>query len=408
MDKAVRSLTERLSEANVRAILLKGQAIAALYPDPEVRQCGDIDLFVPDSADIAKIVRIAGTSDVGRHSDGSLSFNWDGFPVEIHPRILDIHSRRSLRRLSAFPVLKTVSGSMLADGSPVTVPSPQATLLMLSAHIFKHAAGRGIGLRQLCDMAVASRRYAPMIPPGEMDAIFRAAGLARWNRMLYSFLSLRLGLEAEYVPLSGDFVPSGKLASRLEKIILDGGNFGQHTSGVASRRGPRRGTESGGDEPVAQMLLRVSVDMRVERPDMARDPPHAPKIALADKQGQRHDGDHYNGQTPVEHGKQREGGAELKKGDYGGRDSRGYKIGHGVGVLFHAFGDIGRMGRAAVGHRQSAGEYAGAQAIGATHRHGESEARGDCRESDLRQNAADEQQYRRQERTGYGARGYVD
>lgn len=127
---------------------------------------------------------------------------------------------------------------MLADGFPVTVPSPQTTLLMLSAHIFKHAAGRGIGLRQLCDMAVASRRYVPLIPPGEMDAIFRAAGLARWNRMLYSFLTLRLGLEAEYVPLSGDFVPSGKLASKLEKIILDGGNFGKHTSGVASRRGP--------------------------------------------------------------------------------------------------------------------------------------------------------------------------
>lgn len=238
MDKAVKSLTEELSGTGIRAILLKGQAIAALYPEPETRQCGDIDLFVPNAADIVKITETAGTADSVRHADGSTSFTRNGVTVEIHPRLLDIHSHKSLRRLSAFPSLNTFSESRLAGGFSVTIPSPQATLLMLSAHIFKHAAGRGIGLRQLCDMAVASRHYAPMIRSGEMDAIFRAAGLARWNRMLYSFLSLRLGLEAEYVPLSGDFTPSAKLASRLEKIILDGGNFGRHASGIASRRGP--------------------------------------------------------------------------------------------------------------------------------------------------------------------------
>lgn len=237
MDKAVGFLTGKLSATGISTILLKGQAIAALYPEPDTRQCGDIDLFVSNAADIGKTTETVGTADFARHADGSTSFNLDGVPIEIHPRLLDIHSHKSLRRLSAFPSLNTFSESRLAGGFSVTIPSPEATLLMLSAHIFKHAAGRGIGLRQLCDMAVASRHYAPIIRSGEMDAIFRAAGLSRWNRMLYSFLSLRLGLEAEYVPLSGDFIPSAKLASRLEKIILGGGNFGRHASGIASRRG---------------------------------------------------------------------------------------------------------------------------------------------------------------------------
>ena len=35
-----------LEEAGIRAILMKGAGLAALYPDPSMRQWGDIDLYV--------------------------------------------------------------------------------------------------------------------------------------------------------------------------------------------------------------------------------------------------------------------------------------------------------------------------------------------------------------------------
>lgn len=46
LDQMVASFSERLRENGVQAVLLKGQGIATLYPKPNHRQCGDIDLYV--------------------------------------------------------------------------------------------------------------------------------------------------------------------------------------------------------------------------------------------------------------------------------------------------------------------------------------------------------------------------
>ncbi len=89
---------------------------------------------------------------------------------------------------------------------------------MLSAHILKHCMGVGIGLRQLCDLAMAYKALA--VPPEDLRRCFRDVGLERWNRLLFSFLHQYLGAEPLY-----DTLPS---PDPLLKIVLEGGNFGQH------------------------------------------------------------------------------------------------------------------------------------------------------------------------------------
>ena len=237
MNATLADILEQSKRLRINATLLKGQSLAALYPDPESRQCGDIDLYISRPDQRRRLIDALGIKSYQNHADGSTTFSYRGSMVELPPPLLDIHSRRAIKRLHLLkPVAVTMETELPGIGT-VTIPAPETMLLTLSAHAFKHAIGRGIGLRQLCDIALVSKRLASEVDRAEMDRIFRAAGLERWNRMLYSFLTLRLGLPVESVPTAEEFQPNERLAVRLERIIARGGNFGQHGSGLISRKG---------------------------------------------------------------------------------------------------------------------------------------------------------------------------
>jgi len=187
------ALTAEFEAQGLHPLVMKGPAVAAFYDQPLLRECGDIDLYFPPD-EFEKAVSMVG--EVTHAPDGSVHYKRDSIDIDQHRQYYDIH-RRNLP----------------------AVPSPEATLLMLSAHILKHCMAAGIGLRQLCDMAMAYKALA--IPPEEVRRCFRDAGLERWNRLLFSFLHTYLGAEPLY-----DDLPSPE---PLLKIVLEGGNFGHHS-----------------------------------------------------------------------------------------------------------------------------------------------------------------------------------
>ena len=187
------ALTAELQAQGLHPLVMKGPAVAAFYAQPLLRECGDIDLYLPPE-EFDKAAALAG--EVTPAPDGSVHYKRDGIDIDQHRQYFDLHS-----------------------GKLPAVPSPEATLLMLSAHILKHCMGAGIGLRQLCDMAMAYKALA--VPPERLRACFRDAGLERWNRLLFSFLHTYLGAEPLY-----DDLPSPE---PLLQIILEGGNFGHHS-----------------------------------------------------------------------------------------------------------------------------------------------------------------------------------
>ena len=187
------ALTAEFEAQGLHPLVMKGPAVAAFYDQPLLRECGDIDLYFPPE-EFDKAVSMAG--DVTPAPDGSVHYKREGIDIDQHRLYFDCHSRK-------LP----------------TVPSPEATLLMLSAHILKHCMGVGIGLRQLCDLAMAYKRLS--VPPEDLRRCFRDAGLERWNRLLFSFLHQYLGAEPLY-----DTLPSPE---PLLKIVLEGGNFGHHS-----------------------------------------------------------------------------------------------------------------------------------------------------------------------------------
>lgn len=205
-------LMARFKARGLEPLVMKGLTVARYYPAPELRQSGDIDFFFPKGQLMAAGECLTSTR---RDPDGSFHAKEDGVDIDLHERYFDIHCR----------------SSVLPDPG-----TPEATILMLSAHILKHAIGPGVGIRQLCDLAAAWQALKPELDPSAIRNLFRRTGTYRWNRLLFSFLEENLGLNGS--PFEGERVQTGS----LKKIILEGGNFGHHAEvrKDALRAGNRR------------------------------------------------------------------------------------------------------------------------------------------------------------------------
>ena len=193
------ALLSRLAEAGLHPLVQKGTEAAKYYPRPLLRESGDIDLyFIPTHFAYARELM---APQAPLAPDGSLVYRFRDVVVEHHPRYFDLHVR--------------------ADRLPA-VPSVAAELLMLSAHILKHAIGEGVGCKQLCDMAVALARTDGSYDKAAFQETLRRCGLARWHRLLCSLLVADLGLDVACC------LPGFKACdpAPLRRIVLRGGAFG--------------------------------------------------------------------------------------------------------------------------------------------------------------------------------------
>lgn len=209
MNGTVAKLYGHFASAGVEAVLQKGQGVAAMYPEPLLRECGDIDLYFPGHDGVSD--PLAGIPGAARKKqpDNSWSYLVDGIVVEHHADLVDIQCPRAKRYVKRLIEKKGFEKVVTGDGVEVMVPAPEVNLLLLSSHILKHAFGVGIGLRQFCDYAVARRYYEGRVNELEMREIWKRAGLAKWQELLDAFFVKKTGV--------------------LLDIVLKGGNFGVYS-----------------------------------------------------------------------------------------------------------------------------------------------------------------------------------
>lgn len=224
MNETAARLYGHFSAHGVEAVLQKGQGIAMMYPDPLLRECGDIDLYFPGHDGTSD--PLEGISDASRerHPDGSWVYDVGGVIVEIHDQLVDIQRPRCRKYAEKIIAEKGFEKAVLGNGTEVNVPAPEVNLLLLSSHILKHALGVGIGLRQICDYAVAKRYYEGRVNEEEMRKVWRMTGLEKWQGLLEGFVGTFL-CHSERSEESFD----EKKTDVLLDIVLKGGNFGVYS-----------------------------------------------------------------------------------------------------------------------------------------------------------------------------------
>lgn len=238
----------RLSDAGLHPVLQKGLAVGAFYMRPERRVSGDTDWYIPDAGAFGRLPQLlqAQGIEAQRRPDHSYLFQCEGTEVELHSHLIDILHPARQQVIAALLQAEPSQLRPLADGTAVRQPGPLATLVMLCAHLFKHACTTGVGLRQFCDMARAYHALHGQYDPEQLTAILRQLGLGSWSPLLHTCLTAHLGLSPTCLPH-----PFGTTASassrKLMAQVLRWGNFGQaatthegmwHTAALIARRLP--------------------------------------------------------------------------------------------------------------------------------------------------------------------------
>ena len=241
MNETVAKLYGHFASAGVEAVLQKGQGVAAMYPEPLLRECGDIDLYFPGHDGVSDPLAGIDGAVRERQPDGSWSYVVDGIIVEHHADLVDIQSPRAKIYVQKLIQEKGFEKVVTADGVEVLVPAPEVNLLLLSSHILKHAFGVGIGLRQFCDYAVARRYYEGRVNEEEMREIWRMTGLEKWQSLLEEFIGRFLDSDCALARNDNKDFQDDTHSERSEEsfykkktgvlldIVLKGGNFGVYS-----------------------------------------------------------------------------------------------------------------------------------------------------------------------------------
>lgn len=155
-----RCLVRTLEEAGVPVLVLKGSGAAELYPVPEMRKSGDVDMLIPEEwletagGLLAKKQFLVKES---QHANHHLAFgSKDGIDLELHTMLAepfrDGRINQAMQRLLQDYFEKKEYKECMGVSLPVPGEPYQALQLLL--HMLQHFLRAGFGLKLLCDWVV--------------------------------------------------------------------------------------------------------------------------------------------------------------------------------------------------------------------------------------------------------------
>lgn len=212
-----------------RSVLLKGQGLALLYPSPERRMPGDIDLWVEGRRDdIVRLLRQKGENGpVVYHNMPYRLF--DNVTLEVHftPSWMNNYfTNRVLQRFFADQQEVQFQNRVALDGGDVfvSIPTDAFNRVFILQHIYRHLFGSGIGLRQLMDYYFVLQRGCTDAEKAETLLMLRRLHMLKFTAGIMYVLGYVLGLKEEKMLVA----PNVKEGQFLLSEILRAGNFGHY------------------------------------------------------------------------------------------------------------------------------------------------------------------------------------
>ena len=212
-----------LQAAGIKAVLMKGAGLAALYPEPQRRSWSDIDLFVGKQQYHPACAVMRDTFPKALKFDEELDhykhYNLiaDGVSIEIHRVSVAMLHPRDVRRYERMEKNGMDNASTLVIGGlSLQVPEPTFNALMVFLHSWEHVLTKGANIRQLCDFVLLLHHYAGQIDKARLQRYLQALHLTDvWQ--LYVWIGVQgLGLAPEQAPF---FTPN--CATRAERLLED-------------------------------------------------------------------------------------------------------------------------------------------------------------------------------------------
>ena len=216
-----------LTAAGIQPVLMKGAGLASLYPRPEMRQWGDIDLFVGKEQyhPACAVMRdtFPGALKFDEELDHYKHYNLiaDGISIEVHRVSMGVQHPVDVRRYDRMEQEgMTHTCELVLDDLTVRVPEPTFNALFVFFHSWEHMLTKGANLRQLCDLTLLLNRMAQQIELPRLGRMLNSLHLMDvWQLYMYILVE-HLGLPVPQAPFYSS--RCGKRAERLLDDLLHG------------------------------------------------------------------------------------------------------------------------------------------------------------------------------------------
>lgn len=224
-DRRSKELYEWVKEKGVDSCVIKGQGVARLYPQPELRQAGDIDIWVNADRDdvVGKMLSEGIDVSVIDYVNCHAAF-FNDVEVEVHFRPSYFFNPFANKRLQKW-IQENKSTQMTSFDGTVgfCYPTIAFNLVFSLIHIYRHVFSEGIGLRQLMDYYFILN-HSNEEERSEAYATLRSFGIGKFVGTVMHVLRKVFNLDESLFLCK----PNAEEGEFLLSEIMRGGNFGHY------------------------------------------------------------------------------------------------------------------------------------------------------------------------------------
>lgn len=223
-----------LTEAGIDPVLLKGFGLAQYYPQPHLRQWGDMDVYVGQKnyhlgcetlrAAFPGVKHMAEEGDDYKH----YNFEFGNTVLEMHRVSMTFRHPRDRRYYEKWEEQSlTKDGPKIEVGNlMITVPEDTFNVFFVFLHAWHHFTETGMNIKQLCDVAVLLHAKRDIIVRERLKEMLTKLHLMEvWQQIMYILVKY-LGMAKEACPFYTD--KFAKRAELLYERIIQEGSLRRH------------------------------------------------------------------------------------------------------------------------------------------------------------------------------------
>lgn len=217
--EVVRKMGGWLTEDGLSTMIIKGFSLAVLYPQPELRESSDIDIYSGEDFDKVNACFKKHGLNIGRADSHHVHINIDGISVEHH---FALHNSRVKNGMEGpTEVLQRLAAT---DRRPTSLlgicfPNLTFTALFTAWHAHKHFLAEKIELRHVIDWALALKQLSD----SEAQMVHEVKYGSPWGRFADTLTAIaihRLQLPTDWFP-QGEVVAASEISPELEQKVWD-------------------------------------------------------------------------------------------------------------------------------------------------------------------------------------------
>ena len=232
MNSFIEKLIRILRNADIYALLVKGQGIAQCYEKPLWRSSGDVDLFLSED-NYKKALQILSPLATSIEEENlyyhHLAMTIDGWSVELHGTLRSGLWQCIDRELDNVQYDVFYGGrvrSWMNSHTQVFLPGADEDVVFVFAHILQHFYKEGIGLRQICDWCRLLWTYKDSLKRKLLELRIKSMGVMTEWKAFAALAVDYLGMPIEAMPFYSDDKKWKRKDARVMEFVLETGNLG--------------------------------------------------------------------------------------------------------------------------------------------------------------------------------------